>query len=41
MEILKDNGRTLDFDDIQHYQKIIKSLTETHRLMQDIDAVFV
>ncbi|MEQ1740250.1 MAG: type ISP restriction/modification enzyme [Methyloglobulus sp.] len=37
---LKDrHGRTLSFDDILHYQKIIVSLTETHRIMQEIDAV--
>ena len=35
---LKDRkGRTLDFEDIFHYQKIIVALTETHRLMQEID----
>jgi predicted helicase len=37
---LKDrHGRTLSFEDILHYQKIIVALTETHRIMQEIDAV--
>jgi predicted helicase len=37
---LKDRkGRTLSFDDIQHYQKIIVALTETQRLMQSVDEV--
>ena len=35
---LKDrHGRTLNFEDILHYQKIIVALTETHRLMQEVD----
>jgi hypothetical protein len=35
---LKDRkGRTLIFDDIQHYRKIIASLSETDRLMGEID----
>jgi len=39
---LKDrHGRTLSFEDILHYQKIIVALTETHRLMQEIDEVGV
>jgi len=39
---LKDrHGRTLSFDDILHYQKIIVALTETHRLMQQIDQIGV
>ena len=34
---LKDRkGRALGFDDILHYQKIIKILTETDRVMQTI-----
>lgn len=38
---LKDRkGRMLDFQDIQHYQKIIHALSETHRLMQEVDTVF-
>ncbi len=38
---LKDrSGRTLDFDDILHYQKIIKALSETQRIMQKIDNTF-
>ncbi|NND82512.1 MAG: N-6 DNA methylase [Gammaproteobacteria bacterium] len=37
---LKDRKeRTLSFDDIQHYQKIIVALNETHRLMQEIDKI--
>lgn len=39
---LKDRrGHTLNLDDIRHYQKIIVALTETHRLMQEIDTVLV
>ncbi|MEP0711295.1 type ISP restriction/modification enzyme [Algoriphagus sp.] len=35
---LKDRkGRQLDFQDILHYQKIIKALTETERVMREID----
>ena len=37
---LKDrNGRTLNFDDILHYQKIIVALSETDRIMQEIDKI--
>jgi predicted helicase len=37
---LKDRkGKNLDFEDIQHYQKIIVALTETDKLMQEIDKV--
>ena len=37
---LKDRkGRQLNFDDILHYQKIIVALTETDRLMKEIDEV--
>ncbi|HOG37557.1 MAG TPA: N-6 DNA methylase [Candidatus Woesebacteria bacterium] len=37
---LKDRkGRQLTFEDILHYQKIIVALSETHRLMKDIDLV--
>ena len=37
---LKDRkGRTLEFDDILHYQKIIVALTETDRLMKEIDKI--
>ncbi|OWK98943.1 DNA methyltransferase [Kaistella haifensis DSM 19056] len=37
---LKDRkGRTLDFDDILHYQKIIVALAETDRLMKEIDQI--
>ncbi len=35
---LKDRkGRILSFEDLMHYQKIIVALTETNRLMQQID----
>lgn len=34
---LKDRkGRTLSFDDVRHYQKIIKILRETDRIMREI-----
>ncbi len=37
---LKDRkDRTLDFDDILHYQKIIVALTETDRIMSEIDKI--
>jgi predicted helicase len=37
---LKDRkGRELSFEDIMHYQKIVVSLTETDRLMKEIDKV--
>ena len=37
---LKDRkGRKLSFDDIEHYQKIIVALTETDRIMKEIDKV--
>jgi predicted helicase len=37
---LKDRkGRTLNYDDIQHYQKIIVALSETDRLMKEIDKI--
>ena len=32
-------GRELNFDDIFHYQKIIVALTETDRIMKEIDKV--
>ena len=39
---LKDRrNRTLNFEDILHYQKVIVALTETERLMGEIDAVFL
>ena len=39
---LKDRkGRALGFEDILHYQKIIVALTETDRLMKEIDEVEV
>ena len=35
---LKDRkGRTLTYDDISYYQKIVVALTETRRLMAEID----
>lgn len=37
---LKDRkGRTLNYDDINHYQKIIVALTETDRIMKEIDKI--
>jgi predicted helicase len=37
---LKDRkGRKLEFEDILHYQKIIVALTETNRLMKEIDKI--
>ena len=37
---LKDRkGRTLSKDDIAHYHKIVVALTETIRLMEEIDEV--
>jgi predicted helicase len=37
---LKDRkDRKLEFDDISHYQKIIVALTETDRLMKEIDTI--
>jgi predicted helicase len=37
---LKDRkGRTLNFEDIIHYQKIIVALIETDRLMKEIDKI--
>ncbi|MBS1256978.1 MAG: hypothetical protein MAG551_00013 [Candidatus Scalindua arabica] len=37
---LKDRkGRELSYDDISHYQKIIVALTETDRLMKEIDKI--
>lgn len=39
---LKDRKeRMLEFDDILHYQKIIVALTETDRLMKEVDEVLV
>lgn len=39
---LKDRqGRELSYEDISHYQKIIVALTETDRLMKEIDIVGV
>jgi hypothetical protein len=37
---LKDRkGRALSYEDIRHYQKIIVALTETDRIMKEIDMV--
>ena len=37
---LKDRkGRALSFDDIMYYQKIIVALTETDRIMKEIDKI--
>ena len=37
---LKDRkDRTLEFDDILHYQKIIVALSETDKLMREIDKI--
>lgn len=37
---LKDRqGMELSFEDILHYQKIVKTLFETHRLMQEVDNI--
>ena len=37
---LKDrHGRTLSYEDIMHYQKIIVALTETDRIMKEIDII--
>lgn len=39
---LKDRvGRTLSFEDIAHYQRIIVALLETERLMREVDGVGV
>ena len=37
---LKDRkGMKLDFDNIYHYQKIIVALTETDRIVKEIEAI--
>ena len=37
---LKDRkGRMLEFEDILHYQKIIVALSETDRIMKEIDTL--
>ncbi|WP_288370352.1 type ISP restriction/modification enzyme [uncultured Algoriphagus sp.] len=39
---LKDRkGRTLDFEEIMHYQRIIKALVETDRVMKEIDEISI
>jgi hypothetical protein len=37
--VSKDKVRELSYDDILHYQKIIVALTETERIMREIDEV--
>ncbi|AWZ83850.1 adenine specific DNA methyltransferase [Pseudomonas aeruginosa PA103] len=38
---LKDRmGHVLTFDDVRHYQRIIKVLVETDRIMNEIDLKF-
>ncbi len=38
MKWLKEHkGRTLTNSDIEHYQKIIVALTETEKIMKEID----
>jgi hypothetical protein len=37
---LKDRkGRELSYDDVRHYQRVVKALQETMRLMDEIDAL--
>jgi hypothetical protein len=37
---LKDRkNRTLSDDDVEHYQKVVTALHETHQIMQEIDEV--
>jgi hypothetical protein len=39
---LKDrHGRTLTFDDIRHYQRMIVALNETAKVMEEVDGVGV
>jgi hypothetical protein len=39
---LKDRkGRVLSYEDIQHYQKIIVALSETDRLMKEINKISI
>ena len=39
---LKDRkGRTLNYEDIAHYQKIIVALNETARIMREVDGVLI
>ena len=39
---LKDRkDRTLSYEDIFHYQKIIVALTETDRIMKELDAIVI
>ncbi|MGB3526523.1 MAG: type ISP restriction/modification enzyme [Flavobacteriales bacterium] len=39
---LKDrHGRTLTFDDIRHYQRMIVALTETGKVMEEVDEIGV
>ncbi|CAA9436383.1 MAG: hypothetical protein AVDCRST_MAG78-2070 [uncultured Rubrobacteraceae bacterium] len=37
---LKDRkGRALSFGDVRHYQRVVASLSETRRLMREIDEI--
>ena len=36
---LAEHPTTFEFDDILHYQKIIVALSETDRLMKEIDTI--
>jgi len=39
---LKDRkGRTLEYEDIRHYQQIIAIIFETIRIMDDIDSIII
>ena len=39
---LKDRkGRTLEYEDIRHYQQIIAILTEIIRIMDEIDSTII
>ena len=37
---LKDRkGRALSYDEIQHWQRVVAALTETQKVMEEIDAL--
>jgi hypothetical protein len=36
---LQCKGRTLEHDDIEHYQRIVAALSETRTLMAQIDSL--
>ena len=39
---LKDRkGRTLSFNDIRHYEQIVYALSETRRIMAEVDALYI